>query len=279
MGFLQGLANVGAGIVDAGLDFVKSKYESDQQSRLNREQFAMQRDENLQSFLRNRDFEIERFGMQTDYDTQVWNRQQAYYDTAWEREKAYNLDLWNKQNEYNTPAAQMARMREAGLNPNLFYGQGTSGNAGVVHSSDLGKSELGRSEVGDASYEPARVNPGRYRIGRGSAFRGLVEYMGIRNAELQNRNLAAQNAVIQANAEYIRQNVRNLKRENEQMEDYSRQDPWIYRIGGKLIKWLRGLNWSSANDDVERGKLTLPVNDGVSNPPIIIPWPAEKKGR
>lgn len=40
-----------------------------------------------------------------------------------------NLAMWNLQNEYNTPKAQMARYREAGLNPNLMYGQGNPGNA------------------------------------------------------------------------------------------------------------------------------------------------------
>lgn len=44
---------------------------------------------------------------------------------------SYNRDLemWNKQNAYNTPASQMSRYAEAGLNPNLIYGQGSSGNA------------------------------------------------------------------------------------------------------------------------------------------------------
>lgn len=41
------------------------------------------------------------------------------------------LDMWNKQNEYNSPAAQMARLSQAGLNPHLVYGNGTvAGNTG-----------------------------------------------------------------------------------------------------------------------------------------------------
>lgn len=44
---------------------------------------------------------------------------------------SYNRDLemWNKQNAYNSPSAQMSRYSEAGLNPNLIYSQGSSGNA------------------------------------------------------------------------------------------------------------------------------------------------------
>lgn len=51
------------------------------------------------------------------------NREMA--DLAWEREK----EMWNMVNQYNSPESQMARYQQAGLNPNLMYGQGSSGNA------------------------------------------------------------------------------------------------------------------------------------------------------
>lgn len=42
-------------------------------------------------------------------------------------EYAYSKDLemWQKNNAYNTPASQMERLKNAGLNPNLIYGNGT----------------------------------------------------------------------------------------------------------------------------------------------------------
>ena len=45
----------------------------------------------------------------------------------------YQFDLnrqqWQAENEYNSPKAQMQRLKEAGLNPNLVYGNGSvSGN-------------------------------------------------------------------------------------------------------------------------------------------------------
>lgn len=40
-----------------------------------------------------------------------------------------NVEMWRMQNEYNAPKAQMKRLQEAGLNPNLIYGKGTVGNA------------------------------------------------------------------------------------------------------------------------------------------------------
>jgi hypothetical protein len=40
-----------------------------------------------------------------------------------------NLNMWNLQNQYNSPSMQMQRFKEAGLNPNLIYGQGSAGLA------------------------------------------------------------------------------------------------------------------------------------------------------
>lgn len=39
-----------------------------------------------------------------------------------------DVEMWNRQNEYNSPSSQMARLKEAGLNPNLVYGTGAVGN-------------------------------------------------------------------------------------------------------------------------------------------------------
>lgn len=36
-----------------------------------------------------------------------------------------NVDMWNKQNFYNSPQQQMDRLKNAGLNPNLVYGNGS----------------------------------------------------------------------------------------------------------------------------------------------------------
>lgn len=36
-----------------------------------------------------------------------------------------NLELWNMNNAYNDPSAQMDRLKNAGLNPNLVYGNGS----------------------------------------------------------------------------------------------------------------------------------------------------------
>lgn len=51
-----------------------------------------------------------------------------------------NVQNWHMANEYNSPKAQMQRLQEAGLNPNLIYGNGisgASGNAGNVSGASV----------------------------------------------------------------------------------------------------------------------------------------------
>jgi hypothetical protein len=48
------------------------------------------------------------------------NRRLAEYQ--WNK----NVEMWHMQNEYNAPKQQVTRLKEAGLNPNLVYGKGTS---------------------------------------------------------------------------------------------------------------------------------------------------------
>ena len=41
-----------------------------------------------------------------------------------------DMDMWNMQNAYNNPKQQIQRLKDAGLNPNLLYGQGVQGATG-----------------------------------------------------------------------------------------------------------------------------------------------------
>lgn len=47
----------------------------------------------------------------------------------YQKERADALSDWNRQNDYNSPTSQMARYRDAGLNPNLIYGQSNTADA------------------------------------------------------------------------------------------------------------------------------------------------------
>lgn len=88
-------------------------------------------------------------GVLDDDDTFSWSKYLApvvdvgsslvsrYWATSDSKEQ-WNRDLamWNMTNAYNSPASQMQRLKEAGLNPNLVYGSGNVvGNAaGTVNA-------------------------------------------------------------------------------------------------------------------------------------------------
>lgn len=53
-------------------------------------------------------------------------RQWRYQQAAMDKQQQLNLEAWNLQNQYNTPQQQMMRLQQAGLNPRLIYGSGSS---------------------------------------------------------------------------------------------------------------------------------------------------------
>lgn len=57
------------------------------------------------------------------------NRKMREYNLMLAKQQnQWNLEQWNRENAYNSPSAQMERMRQAGLNPDMMYGGGVSGN-------------------------------------------------------------------------------------------------------------------------------------------------------
>lgn len=71
------------------------------------------------------------------YATGKTNRQsRAFAREMYDRQRQNAMDDWYMQNEYNHPSSQMARLRAAGLNPNLVYGNGAPNQGGSVRSTD-----------------------------------------------------------------------------------------------------------------------------------------------
>lgn len=62
----------------------------------------------------------------------LWND----YSSRKAAKKQYNyqMEMWNLNNEYNSPKAQMERLREANLNPNLVYGNGSATHTATMAS-------------------------------------------------------------------------------------------------------------------------------------------------
>lgn len=82
---------------------------------------------------------------QNAYNQFLWNQQNKYNEGRYAQEQSDALNFWHQQNAYNSPQAQMARFKEAGLNPNLIYGQGSSGTASPIQNAGSQRAETARS--------------------------------------------------------------------------------------------------------------------------------------
>ena len=73
------------------------------------------------------------------YQNKMNRQTRAWNERMWQYNRDAALADWRMTNEYNHPSNQMARLREAGLNPNLVYGEGSVANASSTpRSSDGG---------------------------------------------------------------------------------------------------------------------------------------------
>lgn len=53
-------------------------------------------------------------------------KQWKFQQQAMDKQQQLNMETWRMQNAYNTPQMQMERLQQAGLNPRLIYGDGSS---------------------------------------------------------------------------------------------------------------------------------------------------------
>lgn len=105
--------------------------------------------------------------------------------------KMYNLQkndalaFWHLQNQYNSPEQQMGRLKAAGLNPNLVYGQSSgaaSGQASPVSTPDVQNTQFRDPQIGGAVSSA------------GLAYLSAITDLEIKQAQVD--NLRATNQVI-----------------------------------------------------------------------------------
>lgn len=132
------------------------------------------------------------------------------------REYAYTLDMWNRTNEYNTPANQMKRYEEAGLNPNLIYGQSNTTSAGSTPS----------------------VQPSRYNYGQ-----SLINYFTIQNMSEQNRLLSAQARQAEANIPAVTATAEATAASQKEREEIIKRTGVDPEGAGPVAWAARPANW------------------------------------
>jgi len=124
----------------------------------------------------------------------------------------FQLDkqMWDYQNAYNTPIKQMERLKAAGLNPHLMYGQGTTGNAsGAPQTKPL------------PAYAETPVDTAPF-------ISGMQQMAQIKNIQAQTRKQNIDNDIaLGTKSNVIKQakldNVKTIEETNKLITDISRQ--------------------------------------------------------
>ena len=57
------------------------------------------------------------------------SKKQRWQEQMYDKQYTDNVNLWQMQQEYNSPENQVARLKAAGINPNLAMGQISTGSA------------------------------------------------------------------------------------------------------------------------------------------------------
>lgn len=121
--------------------------------------------------------------VQSGANKKNWKRAREAYTI----ERRDNLADWNMQNAYNHPSEQMKRLKEAGLNPNMVYG---NGNAITT-----------AQPVKNANQEAPTVNPIQLDLG------GIVQqFIQAQQLQQQTDNLREINKLLE-----LQQQEKNLK--------------------------------------------------------------------
>lgn len=162
---------------------------------------------------------------QQDFNTQMYNKQRADALADWER-----------QNQYNSPSQQMQRFKEAGLNPNLIYGQ--MSNAPAVRSTDMKAPDFvapkyDTSKIGDI----------------------LGNYLNLQKQQVDISNDKKAGALLD-------QQIEGKKLENENLRD---QSPWILESKMNQAR-LAGMQINNIMADIRNKEVINPLQqDEIRN--------------
>lgn len=137
-----------------------------------------------------------------------------------------DLDMWNKANEYNSPEAQMARLSNAGLNPNLVYGNGSVvGNT----TTQTPKYQMYSPEY---KYEAPQINTILQTLSQYQDYqnkKSVNEGIMLDNVDKANRNLHSFD-IWQFRKELMEWNAFGKKQEGIIRQNYAENAPSLFGI-------------------------------------------------
>lgn len=157
------------------------------------------------------------------HETNEYNWQIAQLNNEWsakqvDKQIAYNYDMWQKQNAYNTPSSQVARLKQAGINPYLALSQVNSGSASSANGIDAPTaSEANRAiNPADSMMQGAAVDTQNVQGALSNLNDSLNSYAGVQKAIADARKT---NIESQYRGREMAANIRNTESRSEYMNN------------------------------------------------------------
>lgn len=175
-------------------------------------------------------------------------KNREFQEHMYNRQREDSLADWNMQNEYNSPKAQMQRLQDANLNPDLIYGGGGFTEAAGVPRSASAVQGQHQAFKPDTSF-----------VGE-----ALMNYYNIKQSNAQTDNLAANNTVITMDALLKASQVLNtnastasitgdtaMKQFN--LDQAQKLQPYVIELAKKQVqKTDADIDYTLSNTEVQR---------------------------
>jgi len=132
--------------------------------------------------------------------TREWN------EKMYGMQRQHALQDWDMQNAYNNPAAQMARLKAAGLNPHLIYGGGPGNVSQPVRSTDT------------KSWNPTPPQFDLGQVAKSALFTGVdLELKNVQRDRIQELTQVARQQALQQ-ASQTAKNVQQVAKDKFQLD-------------------------------------------------------------
>lgn len=148
---------------------------------------------------------------QNQYNEGLWNKQNQYNERLWYKMNQRADEVWHRENSYNSPMQQMARFKEAGLNPNLIYGQQNTGGS-------ISTANFQSDRQHTAQLDGARPQPWNPKAPNFDLVNGVQAFTAFRESAARTNNLEEQNKLIAAQALDTMASVKKKGVETQNME-------------------------------------------------------------
>lgn len=182
-------------------------------------------------------------------------QQQEYNERMMDKANAFSLDMWNRTNAYNTPAAQLQRLNDAGLNP-LYYGLDGSAAGNVSSAQALSNSmpNMIPNNLGDII---ANAIPQASQVAKTKAEATTIDAMRDGQVSILGTQINLNESVTKLNKQQLQESAARIDKLNTEMDiarkqfDLESQRTQSIIMTESVNRALMSIQASKFNEDIK----------------------------